>query len=214
MKLLSPEARPAETRTVLENVSWSTYEALLEDMGPHRGRIAYEEGILEIMSPSPRHEKFKGLIGCLVEAFAAELKIELSPLGSMTMKRELRRRGIEPDECYYIQNEPLVRGKDDIDLASDPPPDLTIEIEVSLSALDRLGIYAALGVPEVWFYDGKSLRIHCLEPGGKYRKSKKSRVLPRLPVDGLERFLARHTEKSIIALAEEFRVWIRRELGQ
>ena len=209
MNVLSPAS---ESRTVLENVSWSTYEALLKDLGPHRGRIAYEEGLLEIMSPSPRHEKFKGLIGRLVEAFAAELKIPLSPLGSMTMKRELRRRGIEPDECYYIQNEHLVRDKEDIDLAHDPLPDLAIEIEISRSALDRLGIYAALRIPEVWFYDGKSLRIHCLERGGKYRKSKKSRVLPRLPIDGLEQFLARHKENSIIALAEEFRGWIRREL--
>lgn len=209
MSVLSPAA---ETRTVLENVSWSTYEALLKDLGPHQGRLAYEEGVLEIMSPSSRHEKLKGLLGRLIEAFAAELKIDMSPLGSMTLKRELLRRGVEPDECYYIQNEPLVREKDEIDIAFDPPPDLAIEVEITKSALDRLGIYAALRVPEVWRYDGKSLRIHRLEPDGTYSEARASRVLPRLPVEELERRLARHKEKSAVALAGEFRAWLRREL--
>lgn len=210
---MSVLSHAAETRTVLDNVSWSTYEALVKDTGPRRGRMAYEEGVLEIVSPSPRHEKLKGLIGSLLEAFASVRRIDMSTLGSLTMKRQLLKRGIEPDECYYIQNEPLVRDKEEIDLATDPPPDLAIEVEITKSALDRLGIYAALRVPEVWRYNGTDLLIHQLQPGGTYLEARTSRVLPELPVDEIVRRLARHTEKSTVAMADDFRAWLMRRPG-
>lgn len=198
-----------ETRTILPNVSWSTYEALLEDTGPRRGRIAYEEGLLEIMSPSFEHEKVKSILGLLVHVYAEELGIDLSSLGSLTLKRELRRRGVEPDECFYIQNDALVRHKKEIDLAVDPPPDLAIEIEITKSALDKLGIYSALRVPEPWFHDTERLRIHVLEAEGRYVEAPASRVLPGLPVPELERCLSRRGELSATALAGEFRSILR-----
>jgi Uma2 family endonuclease len=201
----------AESRFLLENIRWSTYEALLEDLGDHRGaRIAYEEGRLEIMSPSRKHERLKCILGRLLEAYAAVRKIDMTPVGSWTLMRKLLRRGIEPDECYHIQNDAAVRGRDDLDIAVDPPPDLVIEIDISRSSLDRLGIYAAFRIPEVWSYDGKSLRIHHLEPGGKYREAVRSKALPDLPIDELLRFLGRYKEKSAVALAEEFRATLRR----
>jgi len=206
MKTLESQA---EARTLLPNVKWSTYEALLDDMGPHRGRIAYEEGLLEIMCPSGAHEKLKGVIGRLVEAFAAERGIRITPFGSLTMKRELLQRGAEPDECYYIQNEALVRHKEDIDVTVDPPPDLVIEIEIARSALDKPGIYSALGVPELWRHDGERLSIHVLGPEGKYLETPRSRVLPGLPVSELERSVSRRLEKSTSELAEEFRALVR-----
>jgi Uma2 family endonuclease len=198
-----------ETRALLENVSWSTYEALLEDMGPHRGRMAYEEGLLEILSPSFEHERIRRLMGRLLDVYSDELEIDMSSAGSVTMKRELRRRGVEPDECYYIENESLVVEKKRIDLSVDPPPDLAIEIEITKSALDRLGIYAALGVPELWFYDGEKLSIHRLEPEGAYVRTSVSRVLPRLPVTEFEKLLSQACQKGARLLAREFRKVLR-----
>jgi Uma2 family endonuclease len=198
-----------EGRTLLENVRWSTYEALLEDTGPHRGKIAYEEGLLEIMSPSGAHERLKTVIRSLVEAFAAERGIKIVPFGSLTLKRELLQRGAEPDECYYIQNAAGVWQKEDVDVAVDPPPDLVIEIEISKSALNKLGIYSALGVPELWLHDGEALRVFVLEPGGSYVISPRSQVLSGLPFPEFERFLSSWREKGAVELAEEFRALVR-----
>ena len=188
-----------ETRALLPNVSWSTYEALLEDMGPHTGRLAYEEGLLEIMSPSGAHELMKGVIRSLIEAYAAEFGMKFTPRGSLTLKRQLLDRGAEPDECYYFQKG--VR-KDEIDLAVDPPPDLVLEIEITKSALNKLGIYAAFGVPELWRFDGERLRIHVLEPEGSYVEAPGASCLePGAP--GFSRFGAREVR---VAEAGEGRV--------
>jgi Uma2 family endonuclease len=137
---------PAEQRVVLSNVSWETFEGLSADNGVRGGRMAYEEGSLEIMSPSREHEMLKSVLGRLVDAYAQEMGIDIAATGSTTLKLELKKRGLEPDESYYIQNEAAMRGRVDLDLERDPPPDLAIEVEITRSALDKLGIYAALGV--------------------------------------------------------------------
>src|SRR5574339_189412 len=119
---------PAEQRTVLHNISWQTFEALLRDTGEDRGsRFAYDCGTLEIMTPLFEHENPKSNFGNFIVALAEELEIEIKSAGSTTLKRRIVKRGIEPDNCYYIQNEPIVRGKQDLDLETDPPPDLAIE---------------------------------------------------------------------------------------
>ena len=126
---LSTITYPAEQRVVVDNVRWSTYVALLEDTHSRRGRITYDHGVLEIMSPSKLHEKVGRLLGRMVEAFTEELQIEIESTASTTIKHEAVKRGFEADESYYIQNADAVRGKDDIDPAVDPPPDLVIEID-------------------------------------------------------------------------------------
>lgn len=211
MSLLSP---PAEQRVVLSNVSWETFEALASDSRHLRGRMAYEEGFLEIMSPSREHEMLKSAIGRLVEAFAQEMGIDMAVTGSTTIQRELKKRGLEPDESYYIQNEAVFRGRidEDFDLERDPPPDLAIEVEITKSALDKLGIYAALGVAEVWFFDGETLKVHSLDAGGHYAECADSRVLPKLPMPELKRFLKDWKQKSLTRLANEFRAWVRENL--
>ena len=117
-------ASRAEQRVVLDPVSWSTYVALLADVANRRGRMAYDQGLLEIMSPSIQHENAKGFLARLLEASSEELEIELVSAGSLTMQRAGLQRGIEPDECYYVAHAPAVRGKEEIDLEMDPPPDI------------------------------------------------------------------------------------------
>ena len=117
-------------------------------------RLTYDRGELELMTVSHRHENHKHLLGVLLMVVAEELGIENHAAGSMTFKREDLDRGLEPDECYWIEHEPQMRSKEDYDQQNDPPPDLVLEVEVSCSVLDRLGIYAALKVPEVWRWDG------------------------------------------------------------
>ena len=195
---------------LLENISWQTYKRLLKDWGEHRGsRIAYDQGMLEIMTPSKRHEGSSTLISWLIEAFAEELEIDMAGAGSTTLDLEHLEKGIEPDECFYIQNEPRVRGKENINLMRDPPPDLAVEVEVSRSALDKLRIHASLRIPEVWQYNGKELRIHRLQKRGKYVEVEKSIALPQLPIQDLLRFLRKQGTMSDTRLVRSFRAWVR-----
>lgn len=204
----------AEERIVLHNVSWSTYEALLHDLGDRGGiRVAYDRGNLEIMSPHLPHEKLKGLIRRLIEAFADETGLGILNAGSTTLKSHLRQRGVEPDECYYIRNESIVRAKIEIDLAVDPPPDLAIEIDIKSSSVDKLGIYAVLRVPELWRHDGKKLIVYHLQAAGDYVESAMSAALPGLPLEELARCLDRRDADAQSDIVREFRARIRERQG-
>ncbi len=197
----------AEQRVVLDHISWQTYEAILNDAENRRGRITYDRGVLEIMAPSKLHENVKRLIGRMVEVFTEELDIDMASASSTTFKREDLDRGFEPDESYYLQHAADVLGKDEIDLLIDPPPDLLIEVDISRSSLGKFGIYRALGVPEVWRYDGERLRFYVLEADA-YVEVLESSVLPPLSASQLSPFLSRRLEVSETALIREFRQWV------
>jgi Uma2 family endonuclease len=197
-----------KTMAVLHNVSWETYEALLRERGNDGPRMAYDRGELEIMSPSPKHEKLKKVVARLVEAYSEELAIDIGSTGSTTFRLQLKERGLEPDESYYVQNEARVRGRD-IDLAVDPPPDLAIEIDLRRSHLDKLGIYAALGIPEVWSHDGKRLVVHLLQASGTFTDGETSAAFPGLPIPELVRFLDRIAIDSETKILRAFRSWLR-----
>ena len=144
-------------RVLLKNISWQTYRSLIKDFEQQPAmRLTYDRGLLEIRMPLDPHETYKKLLGRFVEALTEELGIETRSLGSRTCTREDLARGLEPDQCYYIQNESAVWNKEQIDLRQDPPPDLVIEIDITSSSINRLDIYADIGVPEVWRYDGHS----------------------------------------------------------
>lgn len=153
---------PIEHRVVLHDVSWETYEHLLEDhldsSVPH---FTYDRGELEILSPSTPHEEDNRTLALLVEDVAMETGIDVVNVGSMTFKRRDLEQGFEPDTSFYIERESLVRGKDEIDLALDPPPDLIIEIEVTQSAIPKMPLYANVGVSEVWRLGHNRVRIFC-----------------------------------------------------
>ena len=194
---------------VLHDVSWSTYQALLHDLGDDPGkRLTYDQGNLEIMVPLPPHEDYKKRIGRLVETTTEELAIEIRSLGSTTWNRRDLQQGLEPDQCYYIQNEGRVRGKDDLDLTVDPPPDLAIEVDNTYSSLNRLAIYAALGVPEVWRFDGETLTLYRLEEG-RYEIQETSTALPLLSQADILRFLQASQTMGETSWVRSFRQWVR-----
>ncbi|MDQ2096992.1 MAG: Uma2 family endonuclease [Tychonema bourrellyi B0820] len=177
-----------ENRVVLKGVSWSTFKALVADVGDDRAwRIAYDRGVLEIRMPLEEHEEPKRLIESFVEAIVDELEIELRSLGSLTLEREDLTRAVEPDSCFYIQNESVVRGRN-INLPNDPPPDLAIESDYTNSSVNKDAIYAALGVPELWRYQRQSLQVYQLVEG-KYQKCDRSLAFPFLPVAEIPGFI-------------------------
>jgi Uma2 family endonuclease len=199
----------AEQRTVLHNISWQTFEALLKETGEDRGsRFAYDCGTLEIMTPLYEHENPKIQFDRFIVALAEELEIEVKSAGSTTLKRKIVNRGIEPDNCYYIQNEPAVRGRQELDLESDPPPDLAIEIDITSSSVDKLGIYSALGVPELWRYNGRVLKFYQLV-GEEYVECEFSIAFPLVSVMDMSRFIEQSKSSGEIALLKSFRAWVR-----
>jgi Uma2 family endonuclease len=206
---MSMASLQSEHRVVLTGVAWSTFESLLAETD-HRGtRFTYDQGYLEIMSPSEEHERTKKLLGRMIEMMTEELEIPIRSSGSTTLKSELKQRGLEPDECYYVAKERAVRGRKRIDLSIDPPPDLAIEVDISASSLDQLEIYGVLGVPEVWLYDGATLKVHQLQPDGKYSRQSRSPSFPFLPLEEVERFLDRRDETDETAWIRSFRAWVK-----
>lgn len=171
----------AEARVVLRGVSWQTFKALMADIGEDRScRIAYDQGLLEIRVPYEQHEEPTILMAAFVTATADELEIEIRQLGSLTLEREDLTRAVEPDSCFYIQNESQVRGKE-IKLPNVPPPDLVVESDYTYSSLNKFNIYAALGVPELWRYRKQSLHVYQLVEG-EYQPTDKSLAFPFIPI--------------------------------
>ncbi|MEG4572343.1 Uma2 family endonuclease [Microcoleus sp. N3A4] len=205
------QTTPVENRVILKGVSWSTFKALLADVGDDRAwRIAYDRGLLEIRMPLEEHEEPKRLIESFVEAIVDELEIELRSLGSLTLEREDLTRAIEPDSCFYIQNESLVRGRN-INLLNDPPPDLAIESDYTNSSVNKFTIYAALGVPELWRYRRQSLQVYQLVDG-KYEMCDRSLAFPFLPVAEIPGFIEQSRTVGQRAAVRLFRQRIREML--
>jgi Uma2 family endonuclease len=206
------EQREASNRFVLEGISWEAYEVLLRDRGDRPSpRMTYDRGRLEFMSPLDEHEEYKHLIGLLVVYWAVEKKIPQRGLASMTIRKEHLLRGLEPDECFYVRSEPVVRGKRKLDLSSDPPPDLAIEIDITRSSLDKLAIYAALRVSEVWLFDGESLRVHELTGTGTYVLREDSLNLPGFPIAAVAEWIDRAFDTDETTWAIRFQEWAREQ---
>jgi len=211
MKTLTPEI--AEQRVILSNVSWQTFEQLLKELGDNRSsRLAYDEGLLEIMTPLGRHENNNRFIESLIGVIADELNLNLKRFGSLTLKRSKKLKGAEPDSCYYLQNEPLVRSKQEIDLDKDPPPDLVLEIDITRGSLNKQPIYAAIGVPEFWHYDGNKLQFFVLQQStGDYQSVKQSPTFPWMPLDIVPRFIRQSLVDGETATLRAFRAWVREQ---
>jgi len=203
---------PAPSRAALyRGVSWAEFLDLLRELDHRPGiRLAFDRGTLEIMSPSRDHEHVNDLLRCLVSTLCDELGIPRAGLGSTTWRRDDLLRAIEPDNCYYLEHEPIVRGKE-IDLTRDPPPDLGIEIDVTRKSLERFPIYAALGIPELWRFSGKTekLAFNRLDTAREYEEVPRSLAFPFLTPPDLERFLElRHTLDDT-TIVKRFREWVR-----
>jgi Uma2 family endonuclease len=202
-------AIPSEQPLRLSGVPWETYLAYSNSLGQRHIRVSYDRGKMEVMTLSSRHERKKTILSRLLEALAEEMDIDFAGFGSMTCRRSDLKRALEPDECYWIEHEMTVRGREDIDLEVDPPPDLALEIEVSRSTMNRMAIYAALRVPEVWRWDGETLRVVLLGARNTYRPSDRSKAFAFLPLEEFRAFLTR-TDTSQSELIRSFRAWVRK----
>ncbi len=201
---------PAEGRVLLRNVSWETYERLIDEREERSApRFFYDRGEMEIMSPSFEHEAVSRLVASLVGELAVELGIDVSEAGSTTFKREDLERGFEPDECFYFSdNAERVRGRQNLDL--DPPPDLVVEVDFTSPSLNKLPIYAHLGVTEVWRLAGEKPEILSLNKTGEgYGASNKSVVFPILTSAPLARLIEEGLKTKRPDWVRRVREWAR-----
>ena len=196
-------------RVLLYDISWEQFENLLKDLGEHRSaRVAYDNGTLEIITPLPEHKYYKETISIALQDIAEELELDYESYGSTTWKREKWMAGLEPDNCFYFQNESLIRGRLDLDLQQDPPPDLALEIDITNKSLNRFPIYARLGVPEIWCFDCAQLKIYHLE-NGKYIAAENSLIFPNLPIQKLPTLIEENRDKGRRAFRRAVREWVR-----
>jgi Uma2 family endonuclease len=200
----------AQQHIVLNGISWETYEQLLHDLQERHIRVTYDRGDLEMMAPLASHEGWKGRYGRLIEVMCEERDLDVEPLGSTTFRREDLERGLEPDECYYVQHADAIRARpgEDIDLNIDPPPDLAIEIDITRATILKQPIYAALGVPELWRFDGLRLTVLRLRDG-KYDVAESSGVFPFLQMGRFQEFARRLASERQSPVLREFRDWVK-----
>lgn len=192
----------------LQGIDWPEYEQILEELGDGRGsRLAYDRGALEIMSPLLEHEDSKELLGDFIKILLEELDRDFISCGSTTFRHEGMAKGVEPDQCFYIEHEAQIRGKKKLDMNIDPPPDLAIEIDISSHS--HLTIYEALRVPELWRFDGDRLFIYRLEQG-RYQESARSGQFPQFAlIEELPGYVARSKQEGRNATMRAFRAWVR-----
>jgi len=214
--LLPPiKPRPEdEPRVLLHGVSWRTYELFLAELGARPSlRLTYDQGRMELMTISHLHDWYKRIFDRLVFFLAKELKVPIRSGGSATFRRADMLRGLEPDECYWFHTAHRIRGRRDIDLTREPPFELAVEIELSRSGINRMDIHAALGVGEVWRFDGEHLRICLLQSSGAYVEEPESRIFPGVPPVELVRFAHQGLDaEDEVAFTETFCVWVREHI--
>jgi Uma2 family endonuclease len=194
----------------LSNVPWDFYEQVLATLESGATRVTFADGEIEIISPLPKHEQWISRIGRLLEMLALEKRIPIESLGSTTFRSKPKQKGLEPDRCYYVQHADAVG---DIEGAFDPatqlPPDLAIEIDITRRSIPREPIYAALRVPELWRFDGSRLQIRLLNTSGAYEDASSSLAFPFLPMPEFMSFVKRMATDPQLKLFDEFRAWVR-----
>ena len=204
---IAPPLLIGEQRVVFRDIAWQDYQQLLKIFGDKRAAtLIFDRGTLEITMPLEEHEFSARLIERLIIILAVELGLKIKTMGSTTLDRSDLNRGAEPDNAYYIQNQPLVAGRT-VDLATDPPPDLVVEIDITHTDINKPGLYASMGVPEFWRYDGREWRIYQLE-NSEYLEVSVSPTFPILPKEKLYEFLAA-AQIDEVAAEVNFRNWVK-----
>lgn len=218
----SPRPKPdhrdnenGEQRLILFDVSWQSYLAIGNALADRPAlRLTFDRGNLEFMTTSPKHEIYKKWFSRFIDILAEELNRPKISAGNMTFQREDLDRGIEADDSFWIIHEPAMRGKLTWDPKIDPPPDLGLEIEISRSVLNRLDIYAALRILEVWCFNGMAVRIYRLQADGTYQQVQESQLFPKVPLGELVRFFALIETTDDLTVTRQFREWVRQFVGQ
>ncbi len=158
------EGLPPAADVTFHDVSWEEYEELIDELGESRRlRVSYNEGTLQIRTLSPEHESYANFINLLIGHLSFRLRINIRFFGSATMRTKKKAKANEPDACFYVQTASVIGNRIQIDFAVDPPPDIVVEVDIYHDSRDKFSIYAALGVPEIWRYDGQELSIHILQ---------------------------------------------------
>jgi len=201
---------PVEHKVILHGVSWETYERLLSEHQESPGtHFIYDEGELEIMVLSRRHEEPNRDLAMLVQLVAMELGIDFDQLGSTTFKRKHLQKGFEPDSAFYFARVSETEGRE-LDAEIDPPPDLIIEIDLTSPSLNRFPIFAAFGVPEVWRYHRSRVTFYRLE-GGRYVETASSSALLPLTAEVATRFLEERLQMRSTQWMRHVREWARQQ---
>jgi Uma2 family endonuclease len=198
-----------EAGVLMRNTSWQQYVDLRDSDEYRTIRMTFDRGELELMSPTRLHERVNFLIGHCIIAWVDAMRIPFQGCGSTTFRREDLQRGLEPDNCYYIENESAVRERDEVDLTIDPPPDLVVEVDVTSSSIDRIPMYLALGVPEIWRWHNDAVHVLVLSPENQYVEVVASRALPGFPIERMVELLKRRNSADGMTLIREFRDWCR-----
>jgi Uma2 family endonuclease len=209
---LHPPRPIGEQRVVFHGLTWFAYEQILHALGECRSaRLNYDRGTLEITMPLEEHEFYSELIGRFIYFLVSEMGQKIKTMGSTSLGRKDLDRGAEPDKAYYIQNQAKVAGKT-VDLQHDPPPDLVVEVDITHTDIDKLSLYARMGVAEFWRYNGQVWQIYQLL-GDQYQEVNTSQTFPFVEKVKLEEFLAQAKVDEIEA-ERTLRQWVRQRLGQ
>jgi Uma2 family endonuclease len=196
-----------ERRVIFKTITWQGYQQLLGILGEHRSaRLTFDRGILEITMPLEEHEFSSRLIERMIIILVVELGLKIKTMGSTTLDRSDLDRGAEPDNAYYIQNQALVTGRK-VDLATDPPPDLVVEVDITHTDINKPSLYASMGVPEFWRYNGREWRIYQLQ-GNEYLEVPNSPTFPLVPKEKLYEFLA-VARRDEVEAEVNLREWVR-----
>jgi Uma2 family endonuclease len=197
-----------EKRVQLHNISWEAYEAILAALGDRRSALlTYHKGLLEIMTPLEKHENSSDSIDHFIQVLTEERDLNIKSMASTTLKHPNIRVGAEPEKGYYIANEPLVRGKI-VDLNTDPPPDLIVEVDITHTDINKNALYSEMGVPEFWRYNGQILTIYCLNDG-IYEPVETSPTFPGVPKERLYQFLQDCAQLGEKQARKDLREWVR-----
>jgi Uma2 family endonuclease len=182
-------ATPITHRMILCGISWHTYQQLAADLGEQPVRLAYDQGTLELMTPSFEHERLNRLLADIIQAIAFGKEIPIEHAGSTDFHREDVERGFQPDSCFYLgDNVRVIEGKKRLDVSIDPPPDLVVEVDVTNRSLNKLPLYATIGVPEVWRFESEHVILY-RRSGETYQEVYTSVVLEGVTADDVLRFV-------------------------
>jgi Uma2 family endonuclease len=193
----------------IPHVSWEDYEELLADLGDdYHVRVSYACGWLEIMSPLPEHGRFAEVVQDIAREITRELGVKLEACGSMTIRSAWQAQGAEPDTCFYVENAARIIGKRSLDFNTDPPPDIVVEIDITNASQSKFPIYAALGVPEIWRYDGSQASFYHLA-SEQYIEMSHSQAFPFLTSTVLAQFIEQSKTEGQDAALDAARVWVR-----
>jgi Uma2 family endonuclease len=201
---------PNGASVTFDGVAWQDYENLLADLGPgYSVRIFYDEGRMEIMAPTPAHERAKNMLIALVYALRDELDVDIESLGSTTFRSKAKAKGFEPDDCFYVEHfAAALRMEDEFNPQRDPPPDIVVEVDRARTSLDKFVIFAALGVPEIWRVFKKEVRFYVLT-GDSYAEVSTSRAFSFLDSSVLSEFIVMGLAEGGRKAARAFRTWVR-----